>query len=185
MENKKVSLKNVLFWGVPSLLLLVLLILSLAAYLDYNEFDRYQKEIRDNKFDVRDLNLLKKKVSLKRLRLDELTRKIRLDFRPSELKADIEKVAVKSGIPVNKLAIIKFKTKNMGKGRDQFLLQLSIEARFKNVGAFIARLERFGISGNGNFNYLVNIKKLDFAVIKLNRAELRSRLELSVMRRRF
>jgi len=185
MEIKKLPLKDILFWGIPGLLLLILLVLSLVAYSDYHKFNLYQKEIRDNKFDVRDLNVLKKKVSLKRLRLDELTRRIRLDFRQSELKADIERAAVRSGISVNKLAIIKFKVKNIDSKRDLILLTLSVEARFRNMGAFVTRLERDGISGYGEFNYLVNIKKLDFAVIKLSSAELRSRLQLSVMRRKF
>ncbi len=185
MEIKKLTIKEILFWGIPILLIIILFVMALMAYLDYSKFDIYQKEIRAQKFGLKDLNLLKKKISLKRIRLDSLRRNVRLDFRLSDLKSDIEQAAIKSGISINKLAIIDFKVRTINKDTDLFLLKLSIDARFRSLGAFVARLERVGLGSNGGFNYLVKIKKLDFAVKKTSSAELRSRLELSVMRRRF
>jgi hypothetical protein len=63
------------------------------------------------------------------------------------------------------------------------LLEVRVKTTFPRLGAFVSRLEKLTVREQDRFEYVLQVQRLDIAVLNLYESTLSARLHLAVFRK--
>lgn len=183
MDIKQLLKPHNLAWVIVGALFLVFLVVFVITWVEYGDVQKYMGRMRDKTYDVSDLNKYKRELNTTQFRLEDLRRKIRINFEQSQLIRRILDMARAAGIDDNDLAVVKRKTRRRGE-LEELELELTVTARFAPLGKFLARLEHdISSPDEPQFEYVIRIRHVDVAVRKRTGATLRAKLYCTAFRK--
>ena len=168
--------------SVPLVLMLVFLVLFVDTCMEYGRVREFREEMRSQPFAHNNLNKYKKMLGIKRQKLDALRRSVSIRFRPSSFKKRVEEMARLSGIPENNVSIERFRFRKGG-DYQKLLIEVKVRTSFPALGAFLSRLETITVRERDRFAYVLRVRRVDIAVVKLYSRTLSARLHLTVFRK--
>jgi hypothetical protein len=182
VDFKKYLRPGSLLLVLPFVLLIVFVVLFLDTCSEYGRVREFRTQTRQNPFAIHDLNKYRKQLAGRTQMLEKLRRSVSITFRPSELKDKVEAMAALSAIPVNNVSIERFRVRESGR-LQRVLLEVRVKTTFPRLGAFVSRLEKLTVREQDRFEYVLQVQRLDIAVLNLYESTLSARLHLAVFRK--
>lgn len=182
MDIKKFLRPGTLVVALPLALLVVFVVLFLDTCSEHGRVREFRNQTRKNPFALHDLNKYRRQLADRTQQLERLRRNVSITFRPSELKEKVEAMAALSAIPVNNVSIERFRVQEGGR-LQRVLLEVRVKTTFPKLGAFVSRLEKLTAREQDRFEYILQVQRLDIAVVNLYESTLSARLHLAVFRK--